>query len=92
MVEKPAFPEFPSILDLDCFLIFVNLHFSISSLFISVSSPHGNQAPLKGDPVILQLMGITDKHLIRLTAAARIIQFLLSIPPLEEPMSSKPLL
>ena len=81
LLEHPAFPELPSILDVDCFLIFVNLHFSISSLFMSLSSPHGHHAPLKGDPIILQLLGITDAHLVRITAAAQIVQFLLTFSP-----------
>lgn len=90
LMEGPAFPELPSLLDMDCFLMFANLHFSTSSLFISLASPYGCHAPLKGDPIILQLMGITDAHLVRLTAAAHILQFLLTVSPLEEPMCSEP--
>lgn len=78
LLEEPAFPELPSILDLNCFLMFVNLHFSISALFISLSSPYGRHAPLEGDPVILQLMGLTSAQLIRLTASAHVLQFLLT--------------
>lgn len=84
LVEGPSFQDLPSILDLDCFAIFVNLHFVISALFISLSSPYGHRAPLKGDPIILQLMGLTDEHLIRLVAAARIVQFLLTYQPTAE--------
>ncbi len=81
MLEGPAFPELPSILDLNCFLMFVNLHFSISTLFISLSSPYGHCAPLEDDPTILPLMGITDAHLVKLAAAAHILQFLLTCSP-----------
>lgn len=88
-MEGPSFPELPSILDINCFLMFVNLHFAISSIFISLSNPHGHHAPLKGDPVILQLMGITDEHLVRVVAAAHIIQFLLTYSPVEEMLPCK---
>ena len=62
----------------------VNLHFAISGLFISISSPYGYCAPLEGDPVILPLMGLTDSHLIKLTAAAHLLQYLLTCSPAME--------
>ena len=77
----------PSILDIDCFMMFINLHFSISTIFISLSSPYGYQAPLEDDPIILPLMGLTDAHLIKLTAAAHILQFLLTWSPVMEDQS-----
>lgn len=61
--------------------MFVNLHFAISALFISLASPHGHHAPLEGDSVILPLMGITDVHLIKIAAAAHMLQFLLTYSP-----------
>ena len=89
LLEGPAFPELPSILDVNCFMMFVNLHFSSSALFLSLASPHGHRAPLAGHPVMLQLMGITNAHLIRLTAAAHILQFLLTYSAVAESSSSK---
>lgn len=76
-------------LDLNCFSIFVNLHFAISAIFISLSSPYGRYAPLKDDPIILQLIGVTDEHLIRLVAAAYIIQFLLTYSPATQSLDCK---
>ena len=59
----------------------VNLHFSISTLFLSVSSTQGRLTPLVNDAIILPLMGLTDAHLIKVTAAAHLLQFLLTFSP-----------
>ena len=82
----PPFSELPSILEIDSFHMLVNLHFALSSLFASVTCPHGVNGPNGRNPVLPALIGITDQHIVRITAAAHVLQYLLTCPPCQTPM------
>ena len=78
---SPPFSELPCILEVDSFHMLVNLHFTLSSLFAAVTCPHGPGGPNGRNPVLPALIGITDQHLIRTTAASHILQYLITCPP-----------
>ena len=59
----------------------INLHFTLISLFASLSSATGS---LDGNPVIVPLMGATDEFLLRICTAAKIVQYLLTCSPAME--------
>ncbi|XP_064402875.1 E3 ubiquitin-protein ligase UBR2-like isoform X2 [Halichondria panicea] len=77
-VDTPPFPELPCVLELDTFGILVSLHYAHSTLYTALTAPPGSQTV---NGVIPALEGITDQHLIRITAAAQILQHLLGTPP-----------
>ena len=91
LLNGPADPTLPCILEVDCFQMLINLHFSVSTLFLSVSNACGRCSALETDPTLLPLMGLTDAHLIKLTAAAHMLQFLLTCSTLaaDEQQSSQ---
>ena len=64
----------------------VNLHFALSSLFAAVTCPHGPSGPNGRNPVLPALIGITDQHIVRITAAAHVLQYLLTCSPCQTPM------
>ena len=78
---SPPFSELPCILEVDSFHMLVNLHFTLSSLFAAVTCPHGPSGPNGRNPVLPALIGITDQHLVRITAASHILQYLITCPP-----------
>ena len=67
----------------------VNVHFVFSSLFASLTTAYGSNGKLKGNPVIPALMGVTDQFLVQITAAACVIQYLLTCAPEENVESSE---
>jgi len=80
-LESPPFTELPNILEVDTFAMLVNLHFTLLSLFASLSSATGS---LDDSPVISSLLGLTDQYLVKIVTAAHILQFLLTSPPAME--------
>ena len=78
---SPPFSELPCILEVDSFHMLVNLHFTLSSLFAAVTCPHGPSGPNGRNPVLPTLIGITDQHLVKITAASHILQYLITCPP-----------
>lgn len=83
---SPPFSELPCLLEVDTFHMLVNLHFTFSSLFAAVTCPHGPSGPNGRNPVLPALIGITDHHLVRITAAAHVLQYLITCPPCPQAM------
>eukprot|EP00731_Ephydatia_muelleri_P027830 Em0019g703a len=79
--EISPFAELPSILEMDCFVTLVNLHFSLLALFSSLISPTGC---VEDNGVVLPLVAITDCILVRVGVAAQLLQYLLTSPPAME--------
>ncbi len=77
-VDTPPFSELPCVLELDTFGILVSLHYAHSTLYTALTAPPGSHTV---NGVVPALEGMTDQHLIRITAAAHILQYLLSTPP-----------
>ena len=78
---SPPFSELPCILEVNTFHMLVNLHFTLSSLFAAVTCPHGPNGPNGSNPVLPALIGITDHHIVRITAASHVLQYLLTCKP-----------
>ncbi len=77
-VDTPPFSELPCVLELDTFGILVSLHYAHSTLYTALTAPPASHTV---NGVVPALEGMTDQHLIRITAAAHILQYLLSTPP-----------